>query len=501
MVNACVDDRLFENSFLSVLNRETHFGKIPDDLIIMIFEYAGYKVPDYKVSPLIYELKYFKKHNRVNNDMWYMCNYRLPDRTTIGNGDKYECLNTFSRGHTNSITIFPDFPFEIIKWIIELNGENLKKIFEWCENIASISVPAGAECLVKTLISAVHREYFLPPIPIDYFSTTDEQFNSIAEDYMDEVYDEYGAHHYLETSEYLKTYDIPQEGRGLCIFFNIFDQGTGRHIRTTLGQHTFYDREGAVYNGDVREIWINEAQHTSISNNYGGRYICRGVENIDKDDYDYTIKNCVNNLNNARRIFKKLLNEIKNRRIDRCMNILRYAKTGIEPTFERPKHNYTLMYHIRRYERYSDTGKKKAYISDTYDIVNNIFRINEYRRLERLARACNDKGEKMFYFIKLGTILCEDTNSNRYDVIHKLICECENDEKEAEELEQYRLYKSIGCIRDENEFITPPHNPHTYTRINLRMSKKVRYASMLLNPKDVWDYDRIEKVYKESNKY
>lgn len=530
---SAIDKSLFRNSFLSVLNRDTWFGIIPDDLITLIFELANMrslhdiyiKVPDYINNPISYELKYFTKRHKVMNRSstatFTLSN--LPENKDL-EVLRYHTESPPEHEYLNNVFIIKDFDFDIINKIWELNPYNLRKVKEYCDEIESL-VPnqymIDSERLLRRLISCVWVEVWFPPITnIDWDTITDETLQNLINDYFEEVNDEYGAHWFLDCADYMIRHGVPHrkedlenKRRGLMILYNIHDQASGYHMRTELGQHLLYDREDTECDGDPKEIWIEKTDHSFISKNNGGEYSLRLIEQHHRriDDYPYHIKKLIANTIAAKKTFKRLLNYMTYKRKCRIMTIDRYLATGIDTTFTYLNKNKKMMEEIRTLKRVSFKHRK---IKDSYkymDEAPNVFDIIQFLPLERkykeIYKDKNKKDEALYYLMKMSLLCYPDDRYKTYPQTFKIMCQgfIPYERKLSYRWENniylsrkdlYYQYQFMGSKQDLYERI---HPEYPTSRIDIKLGiQMMKVARSLELDKDIFqDLDTLEKTWRK----
>jgi hypothetical protein len=514
MVAGAYGDELFARSFLTTLNRETYFGIISDDLIEMIFNQAGIRI-NYIDSPLSFEIK-----NNPIELKYNPLNFNYPEQTqdrklwtTDDNILEYKHsdpllkihkLRDFRKG--NNLFIFDNFPYEIIKKVKELTPKNMREVYEYMTDMEIVnhseSQYVNSEYYgfhyFKILYSAIHQEE-LEISRLDVENAGQDFWVETCYEFIDDLYGGYdygGEERQLRQDVYLTERGLNKalleypnkRGRLILLKNKDVDSALKISLHTQIGKVNMKYRDfmSHLNSEDDREIWIEPYEDT---------YEIRSIYDIKVCHHPYRIRRLVEDFQDAQHTFKQVLKSIKRRRETKIMNILRYAKTGIEPTYIR---NHELDKQIHRIITHScfDNLKYVRYkMSETFIYTANMFRINEFKRLKQLFLKAEDEGEKAFYLMKLGFLMRDDERKNCYSVCNRDICNMYDVKEEVQEKYAiYQEYKFMGCDNDENNYINPKYPT---SRISVKLWSKMRYASMNIDENDYWGYDRLDKAYRK----
>ena len=530
----------FSNSFLSILNRYTHFGLIPDELIEIIFELAGYTKPDYVESPLFYDLKYISKKYVVDNSKSLIDNVRLSfyDWDT----SKLEVIKDYNTdieemsSFVNLILIIHNFPYEIFQWCKNLNPKRLRDIWSYVRSMCDENGFDDPQLLLKRIISSVHRECFLlythhqwdADWNTDWSEVPDEMLQWMIDHYIDEVREEYGDNYLIDCEEYLQSHNIPTEGNGLCMFYNIQSLATGYHMRVKPGHQIFYDREDEAEHGDCVEGFMEEIQHSNISLNNGGRYSYKHImRHTAKNDIPYRIRKLMAMSWASKRLFKKkLIDYMTYKRKVRIMTIERYLATGIDTNFTYVNKNAKWLRDIRCFKD-THLGLRKRF--DGYKFMKQCPNITDGIRLlslrEKYLKVEKDKSkedEALFYLMKMS-LLCNPMIKPDYDRQIQSMCKFNymDNSKSKYTFNNYpyydkrgklRAYQNVECSRKElyewisfmgsEEDLDIRINPgYNTSRITLMLGVKMVYVAKNIGciNNTFKDLDNIQRLWKKYN--
>jgi hypothetical protein len=511
MVSACGDALsdlgfqrfLFQRSFLNELNSHTIFGILPDDVIELIFANLGIKI-DYKLSSLMYELKYCirPKLKWCRDSPFHLCRnikYNTDDKKTI-----YKMVDDSMKVHFIApysdfscdfkCIIIENFDYSLLQVVSRISAQRFMEFYQYILNDVETTKDYHTDIhspffIFKKIIEALYTERL--DLGNSDFRMPDEYmwWDDIADQYKEEVEDEHGIQgHTLDIDEYLNDKMKLDDYLGKTGPLIIMDDhmGEGIHLSFNLGFNNFSHR-----------VWVSEKSQFFISKSEDEYNICR-FNNVRKYQYPDNVRWAVGDLNKARKNFKKLLTGMKVRRERKVLNILRYAKTGIEPSYNvKMKLHSDLLRSIKDLKWNMTTTEKyhlRRKISESYIYCSNIFMIKEYERLKQLYLKSNDKDEKIFFLMKIGMMLRKNTRSHLYECCYKDICNFyESPDEGATKLEMYDSFNFLGCDKDEEIYINPERNPHTYTRPAVSLDNNMYRASKDIDYK--YDIVSINRYY------
>lgn len=500
---------LFSSSFLNELNSHTIFGILPDDVIEIIFNHLKINI-NYVMSPLSYEIKYVSpklQHPKDNvfvslqspHEVWYKDNketqYNMYDDSMKVN---YIAPNTpFGETEFRCIVI-ENFDFSLIELVRgDLSAQRLMDLYEYL--LAEVTTKRlyrsdiqSPFFLMKKLLEGLKNETISMGYVNDRKPDDINWWQEICECYVEDIEDEQGQQHSWMTSHYLEKvgYDKDKK-RGELILMYDFDHG-GTNLSFHTGMNYFYPRN--TFNNDKpTEFYITKSD---------GEYYIRRCKSITRLMYPPNVKASVLNRKRAKKSFKKLMCGMEVRRERKVMNILRYAHTGIEPSYNVKKGlEVLLMKDIINY-RWECNLKTSWYhrkeISETYIYTANIFRINEYIRLKKLYLIADTQEEKYHYIMLMSFLFRQDTRSHLYDVCNKAIAnKLESSEDAENTLELYEEHTFLGCDKDSENYMFPQDNPQTYTRPVISIEYDMYKASKSIDGK--YGISDINHYYNKMN--
>lgn len=506
MVGACDDSAFnrfcFQRSFLFDLNRYTLFGSLPDDIVEMIFNEAGCPI-NYVMSSIAYHMKYVPRRLSAICSTLHNPQEKLWD--TIDKDTSYKLIDDtmkvhfFNADHYRTdykCIIIENFDYRILDKISRISPQRFMDFYQYLQ-IDEIDTKMSYRTdihsqfyIFRLIMKALYKEYFRVN---DHTYLTEEYmwWDGVVEEYKQDVEEEHGLQGLtMDVDNYLyqrlKLMDKLNNGvyTGELIIMDDH-MNSGVNLSLDLGLNYFYDGEGPYETSS--EYYITKSD---------GEYHIRNTHSISRWMWSDRVMDAVGNLNKSKKIFRRMLTGMKVRRERKSMNIMRYAKTGIEPTFNVPMNIHEKV--MKQITRSVRTLFHKRNISQTFIYTANIFRINEYIRLKKLYEKASCNREKIFYLIKIGFIMRKDTRSNLYPSANEDIYNViDNAEKRSNMKELLDKHVFLGADKDEEIFINPIDNPSTYTRVSVCLESNMVRASRSIDGK--WGYDEVCNMYRKYN--
>ena len=507
MVGACDDSAFnrfcFQRSFLFDLNRYTLFGSLPDDIVEIIFNEAGCPI-NYVMSPIAYHMKYIPRklsaicstlHNPYEK-LWDTIDketsYKLIDDSM-----KVHFFNPEHYGTDYKCIIIENFDYRLLDKISRITPQRFMDFFEYLQ-IDKIDTTMSYHTnihsqfyIFRLIVKALYNEFFRVN---DHTYAIEEYmwWDGVVTEYAEDVEEEHGLQGLtMDVDNYLyqrlKLGDKLNNGvytGDLIIMNDHMDNGV--NLSLNLGLNYFYDRDDP--HEKPREYYITKSD---------GEYHIRNTQCIRRWLWSDKVMDAVGNLNKAKKIFRRMLTGMKVRRERMAMNIVRYAYTGIEPTF-----NVPMYLHDKLRKQILGCCRRNAVkknISQSFIYTANIFRINEYIRLKKLYEKASCNREKIFYLMKIGFIMRKDTRSNLYPSANEDIYNVyDNAEKRSNMKEILDKHVFLGCDKDEEIYINPIDNPSTYTRVSVCLESNMVRACRSIDSK--WGYSEVCNMYRKYNK-
>ena len=464
-------------SFLDILNSETYFGLIPDDLIHMIFAMNGWKI-DYVISPLNFELKYNFKFNEIRrfmntndipteNELDFHNLYSLDEKVA----DRVEFIKIYDYSLQNYYNTFviENFDYDLIKRCLNFSGENFRYIYRALKNTRPSAFSSTKELMFNFLVRGVWRNHFhqnqyndnpdwVEDVPLEDQSIA--YWDGVVNEYMIDNTDEYGNDFVERIRSYIRNHlNLKLEGRGDMIICDCRYKNI--QLRTSLGHHNFYDLDDEDFNDDdeTTDMFFEKSDSPYTKN----KYYVRLMSNIDSTMYPNHICDMIANRNKARSTFRTLLRRLDFKRRRKIMIIERYLATGIEQDYHyRPRLRRDLNNQIRWALCGSISWRRRNH--DRMDIFPNNFRINEYDRLLKIYESMEEgTPEKVFILMKLGMLIYDSNDDCEYQITKETITNRFDDARRKGVIKYDEDYRHLGSYRSHLERCNSKGNKITYT--------------------------------------
>lgn len=501
-------------SLLRILNRDTYFGLIPDDLIELIFKEANIKI-SYTMSPITYEMQYclkWKQSTRqtINSDFDISNPYNLDEGVNIAGASSCEVIKVYDREEQNYHKVYclRDFNYELIRKLHTFNGANWKEVY----NAVLSTGDLGIHRIWIQLLYAIWGNFFHqklypdnplynPDFPNEPGEQSDQYWEDVVQEYMVELEDEYGLD-YLLSKPYIIRNNVATSGRGDLIIVQVRNKGA--YIRDKPGHYHFYDTEDEDEHGECKHFWIGRSDNPYDDTKYCVKLF---PDKIDFALYPYRIKDMIRDTQRAKATFRKLIRQMDAKRKRKIMTIDRYLATGIDINYEyKPKIRYKINDEIEgfKYRRHSK-GQKWIYEAQKRsDTFPNSYRIGEFERLYNIYKKIeNEKSpEALWYLMKMSFLVYSSADSDNYEYIVRNIA---NDYKfgfdsrgdtisqrftEKQTLITYGYseeYEFLGSYEAHLERVNPPYKTSRIT-LSLQMTMYRLSGFYDLNPKDIGDF-------------
>lgn len=488
----CANDKSYQsflarNSFLNLLNSQTIFRIIPDDIIIEIFKRIGIDI-NYNITPLTYTIKI--NMDRFTNPWRHLQgrNSRLDfmGNMHLTNGEKG--LSYFADRYARTTLYYlrdlsphqKGIYFRIMDCgydgVRALNFLNITpKVFELVSNFS-----------LQNFYELEQGGHFCDPYALRYFLTLfTDPFDSDDESIYYHPYnaqisisengginDELEARYDALCESFEESWDSNGWREVICNIADVYKQKMIEHNTNEITFLSTGYSSSEIY-GDTGKCNLQPyTQRRGAGRRFHKNVFKRGRElQIQRDitESQFWSKNVEEmralRLRNGGN-FERFLKGIETKRQEFIMSFRRFVKTGIDVRYNINPNHKLLMREIRQFQSNrscdypfgaSQTRKQKAFfrsirsVSNTYDIFTNIFDINYYNRLRELYVNAKTKQERYFYLFKMGLNVNRNDTDYYKDDSWDMVIYNNQVREDADE------YSFLGNIKDTQIRINPPY--------------------------------------------